>query len=161
MLGFFCALAQQCFINEYIFACTDHENEQAGCLRALLVDALGSGAPIPTLWLAAVAAFFPLASLPAANLLVERRWPAAVAQLVACHVREGQEEQQLQASVPRLTTITDGVSLAVKQQYEENPYPRWMKASPVGKSTTIEAYLRQLFPLAISTTSPRRTERKS
>ena len=146
-LRFFCALAQQCFINEYIFACTDDENEQAGCLRALLVDALTSGAPIPTLWLAAVAAFFPLASLPAANLLVERRWPAPVAQLVACHVREGQEEQQLQASVPRLTTITDGVSLAVKQQYEENPYPRWMKVSPVGKSTTIEAYLRQQFPL--------------
>ena len=121
MLRFFCALAQQCFINEYIFACTDHENEQAGCLRARLVDALASGAPIPTLWLAAVAAFFPLASLPAANLLGERRWPAPVAQLVACHVREGQEEQQLQASVPRLTTITDGVSLAVKQQYEETP----------------------------------------
>ena len=147
MLRFFCALAEQCFINEYIFACTDHENDQAGCLRALLVDALASGAPIPTLWLAAVAAFFPLASLPAANLLVERRWPAPVAQLVASHVREGQEEQQLRASVPRLTTITDGVSLAVKQQYEENPYPRWMKASPVGKSTTIEAYLRQQFPL--------------
>ena len=119
--------------------------------RRLLAGAAGRRAgvraPIPTLWLAAVAAFFPLASLPAANLLVERRWPAPVAQLVACHVREAQEEQQLQASVPRLTTITDGVSLAVKQQYEENPYPRWMKASPVGKSTTIEAYLRQQFPL--------------
>src|SRR5262249_20682685 len=41
----------------------------------------------------------------------------------------------------------DGVSLAVKQQYEESPYPRWIKASPVGQ-TTIEAHLRQLFPLA-------------
>jgi len=38
------------------------------------------------------------------------------------------------------------VSLAVKQQYEENPYPRWVKASPVGTPMAIDAYLRQQFP---------------
>jgi 2-polyprenyl-3-methyl-5-hydroxy-6-metoxy-1,4-benzoquinol methylase len=147
MLRFFCALAQQCFINEYIFACTDHEKEQADRLRLLLIKALASGTSIPEPWLVAVAAFFPLASLPAADLLVEMRWSAPVAQLVAWHVRERQEERRLEATMPRLTTINDSVSLAVKQQYEENPYPRWMKASPVGKPTTINAYLRQQIPL--------------
>ena len=37
--------------------------------------------------------------------------------------------------------------LLVKQQYEENPYPRWMKAAPVGKAMTIDRYLRRRFPL--------------
>jgi 2-polyprenyl-3-methyl-5-hydroxy-6-metoxy-1,4-benzoquinol methylase/tetratricopeptide (TPR) repeat protein len=147
MLRFFCALAQQCFVNEYIFACTDHEKEQADRLRVLLIEALASGTSIPEPWLVAVAAFFPLASLPGADLLVERRWSAPVIQLVARHVRERQEERRLEATVSRLTAINDSVSLAVQQQYEENPYPRWMKASPVGKPTTINAYLRQQFPL--------------
>src|SRR6516164_6376962 len=147
-LGCFCALAQQCFINEYIFAYTDHEIEKAQRLRSLLVEALASGTSIPELWLVAVAAYFPLASLPLAELIPERPWSPSVAALVARQVREGQEERQLQASVPRLTTIEDGVSLLVKQQYEESPYPRWMKAAPIAKVMTIDGYLRRQFPLS-------------
>ena len=146
-LHFFCALAQQCFINEYVFACTDHEIEQADRLRTLLVKSLTSGGSNLELWLVAVAAFFPLASVPGADLLLDRRWSAPVAQLVERHLKDGQEERQLWASIPRLTSVEDGVSLAVRQQYEENPYPRWMKAAPVGKPTTIDAYLRNKFPL--------------
>jgi len=144
---FSCALAQQCFINEYVFACTDREEAEANALRARLADALASGAPIAEPLLVAVAAFFPLASLPAADLLLQRRWSAPVVELVDCHIREPREERQLQAAMPRLTPIDDSVSLAVKQQYEESPYPRWMKPSPVGKPTTIDGYLRQKFPL--------------
>src|SRR5579872_680648 len=33
-------------------------------------------------------------------------------------------------------------------QYEENPYPRWVRMSPVEKTNTIANYLRQKFPLA-------------
>jgi SAM-dependent methyltransferase len=40
------------------------------------------------------------------------------------------------------------VSGLVQQQYEENPYPRWIKPAPVGKSMTIDRYLRARFPLA-------------
>jgi 2-polyprenyl-3-methyl-5-hydroxy-6-metoxy-1,4-benzoquinol methylase len=146
-LRFFCALAQQCFINEYVFSWTDEEKLQAERLRARLVEMLTTGASIPEPWLVAVAAYFPLASLPQADLLIKRRWSPSVTALVARQVREVHEERRLRGSVLRLTAIDDEVSVAVKQQYEENPYPRWVKASPVGQ-TTIEAHLRQLFPLA-------------
>lgn len=146
-LCFFCAVAQQCFINEYVFAHTDREIEQAHRLRALLVDALSSETSVPELWLAAVAAYFPLADLPVANSILSRPWSAPVATLVARQVEERQEERRLQAAVPRITIIEDGVSALVKQQYEENPYPRWIKASPVGKPVTIDRYLRRRFPL--------------
>jgi tetratricopeptide (TPR) repeat protein/2-polyprenyl-3-methyl-5-hydroxy-6-metoxy-1,4-benzoquinol methylase len=146
-LRFSCALAQQCFINEYIFACSDREIEQARRLRTLLSKTLASGGSVPELWLAVVAAYFPLASLPSADLILDRDWSAPVAALVARQVQEGQEERQLQTSVPRLTAIADDVSLLVQQQYEESPYPRWIKAAPVGKSMTIDEYLRRQFPL--------------
>jgi tetratricopeptide (TPR) repeat protein/SAM-dependent methyltransferase len=145
-LRFWCALAQQCFINEYIFSCSDEEKQQAEQLRERLVDALSTGASVPESWLAAVAMYFPLASLSQADLLIERCWSAPAAELVMRQVREVHEERRLRGSIPRLTGIDDSVSLAVRQQYEENPYPRWMKPSPVVE-TTIEAHLRELNPI--------------
>jgi tetratricopeptide (TPR) repeat protein/2-polyprenyl-3-methyl-5-hydroxy-6-metoxy-1,4-benzoquinol methylase len=147
-LRFYSALSQQCFTNEYVFAHTDHEIAQAQCLRARLVEALKSGTSVPELWLLAVSAYFPPASLPDAELIVGRPWSVPTAALMARQVQEWQEEQQLRTSVPRLTTIGDAVSLEVKQQYEDNPYPRWVKAAPVRKFTTVEACLRHKFPLA-------------
>jgi 2-polyprenyl-3-methyl-5-hydroxy-6-metoxy-1,4-benzoquinol methylase len=145
-LRFWCALAQQCFINEYIFYCSDEEKQQAEQLRERLVEALSSGVSVPESWLGAVAAYFPLASLSQADLFIERRWSAPAQELVVRQVLEVHEERRLRGAIPRLTAIDDSVSLAVRQQYEENPYPRWMKASPV-IPTTIEAHLRLLFPI--------------
>jgi 2-polyprenyl-3-methyl-5-hydroxy-6-metoxy-1,4-benzoquinol methylase len=76
-------------------------------------------------------------------MIVNRAWSAPVAALVVRQVREWQEERQLEPTMPRFNAIEDGVSLLVKQQYEESPYPRWVKAAPVGKST-IDGYLRCL-----------------
>ena len=61
-------------------------------------------------------------------------------------MRDPEQERKLQSTIPRLTDIAESVSLAVKQQYEENPYPRWVKASPVGTPMAIDVYLRQQFP---------------
>ena len=46
----------------------------------------------------------------------------------------------------RLTTVDDDVSRRVRQQYEENPYPRWIKLPDAGKTLSLDAYLREQFP---------------
>ncbi len=147
-LSFYSALARQCFINEYVFSYTDDEIKKAGDLRDKLAAALETQTQIPTLWPIAVAAYFPLCSLPFATRLLERQWPEEVATVLVQQVREPAEEQQLHAAIPRLTGIEDEVSLLVQNQYEENPYPRWIKAEPVTQAKNIAAYLRQKFPLA-------------
>jgi 2-polyprenyl-3-methyl-5-hydroxy-6-metoxy-1,4-benzoquinol methylase len=154
LLRFFCALARQCFINEFVFACSDQEQELAQRLRGLLAGAIASNASVPEIWLAAIAAYCPLASLPEAKLLLQRRWSDSVTQLLTLQVREVEQERQLRASVPSLTAISQGNSLAVRQQYEESPYPRWIKASPVGPPTTLAARLREQFPLIDSRALP-------
>ena len=146
ILRFFCALAQQCSNNEYTFACAIQEKERAERLLELLTKGLRSEETIPDSWLVAVAAYFPLASLPVANLLLRRRWSHSVTQLVTTLVRDVERERQLQSAIPRLTEITECVSLAVRQQYEESTYPRWVKASPVGTPIAIDVYLRQQLP---------------
>ncbi len=128
-----CALACQCFINEYAFACTDAEIEQARALRGLR--------DITPLQLAALASYEPLHALPGADALLARDWPAAIDALLDLQVRQPREEQQIGETIRALTPITDQVSRKVREQYEQNPYPRWIRTAPIGQATTLNAYL--------------------
>src|SRR5215471_19250288 len=67
---------------------------------------------------------------------------------VAQQVREPREERQYRDLIPRLTAIDDDVSVLVRDQYEENPYPRWVHAASVPEPTTIDDHLRNQFPSA-------------
>jgi Tfp pilus assembly protein PilF/SAM-dependent methyltransferase len=148
VLGFYCALARQCFINEYVFAHTEDELRAALQLRDALGAALASGTAVCALWPVAVAAYFPLHALPYAEQLLARHWPEAIAALLDQQVREPRAERHIRPTIPILTAIEDNISLAVQRQYEDMPYPRWIKAAPVGKPMTLDWYVRNQFPLA-------------
>ena len=148
VLGFCCALAKQCFINEYVFATTQEEAEQAERLKQKLVEALAQDSEIPALWPTVVAAYFPLGSLPNAQLLLERAWPTALTEVLVQQVREPWEERQYRDLISRLTDIDDDVSVRVRGQYEENPYPRWVHAASASASITLDEHLRAQFPTA-------------
>jgi SAM-dependent methyltransferase len=132
LLGFYAAVARQCFINEYVFSIADAEAGQALQLRASLEAALATGRPCAALWAIVVGAYFPLHGLSNAQALLGRDWPKAVAALLELQVKEPARERQLAATIPVLTGIDDAVSRQVRQQYEESPYPRWIKALPPG-----------------------------
>jgi SAM-dependent methyltransferase/tetratricopeptide (TPR) repeat protein len=148
VLEFCGALAKQCFINEYIFATTPEEAEQAQRLAQMLVDALARDSEVPPLLPSAVAMYFPLHSLPNSQALLERAWPAALADLLRAQVREPREEAQYRELIPRLTPIEDDVSKQVRGQYEENPYPRWVHAALAGEPIALDEHLRNQFPSA-------------
>jgi SAM-dependent methyltransferase len=148
VLDFCGALAKQCFINEYIFATTPEEAEQAQRLAQMLVEALARDSEVSPLLPSAVAMYFPLHSLPNSQALLERTWPAALADLLRQQVREPREEAQYRELIPRLTTIDDDVSMQVRGQYEENPYPRWVHAALAGEPIALDEHLRNQFPSA-------------
>ncbi|HEX3061749.1 MAG TPA: tetratricopeptide repeat protein, partial [Usitatibacter sp.] len=145
--GFRCALAQQCFLNDYVFACTDDELDRAGSLREKAAAALESGAGIPESWVAAVASYFPLESMRGAAALVDRASSEALRAVVVQQVVEPRTERALREGTPKLTGVDDGVSRLVRRQYEENPYPRWVRI-PAGEPHPLEAHLQRLFPHA-------------
>jgi SAM-dependent methyltransferase len=148
ILEFCGVLAKQCFINEYIFATTPEEAEQAQRLAQMLVDALARDSEVSPLLPSAVAMYFPLHSLPNSQALLERAWPAALADLLRQQVREPREEAQYRELIPRLTAIDDDVSMQVRGQYEENPYPRWVHAALAGQPIALDEHLRNQFPSA-------------
>jgi SAM-dependent methyltransferase len=125
IVAFACALARQCFIDEYVYTQTETESGLAGALRDRLLQDLSSGAAITPLTLAVVAAYFPLHVLPMVEALLRRAWPASVAGLLQVQFREPLEEAADRAAIAALTPVRNNVSVQVMHQYEANPYPRW------------------------------------
>jgi hypothetical protein len=145
ILTFCCALARHCFVNEYVFDAAEEEMARAAKLRDWLAAALARSSDIPALLLAAAAMYYPLHALPAAEDLLHGEWPEAVSGLLTQQVAEPAEEREIRESIPALSPIEDEVSRAVQQQYEQNPYPRWAKAAPIGRALRLDDYLGSKF----------------
>jgi SAM-dependent methyltransferase len=146
-----CALAHQCFINEYVFAIAEPEAAEVARLRETLAARLTGAAPTPPLQLAILAAYLPLGALANAAVLLERTWPEPLAAVLTQQIREPLAEQTERATIPRLTPIVDAVSRLVQQQYEENPYPRWVRTAAMTRPATPAAWLRRQLPWAALT----------
>jgi 2-polyprenyl-3-methyl-5-hydroxy-6-metoxy-1,4-benzoquinol methylase len=126
LLGFYCSVARQCFINEYVFSATEAEIALAQGLHASLERTLAAGDTPPAHLLAAVGAYFPLHLEARPEEVVRARsWPQPVDAVIAQQVNEVARESRTTPDIPVLTSIDDGISSMVRQQYEENPYPRW------------------------------------
>ena len=155
-LGFAAALAQQCFINEYVFLPAADEIAAAEQLRGTVAAALDCGGEIAPLTLLTVAAYFPLYTLAHAEKLGVRAWPQPVEAVLTQQLREPLEERRLAAQIPRLTPITDDVSRKVRDQYEENPYPRWVRVAAAANPDNIVSFLSEKYPFAAFERQPGR-----
>ena len=151
VLAFCCAMAKQCFINEYVFAVTADEDAQVDRLKTMLGDAIAAGAAIAPMRLAALAMYLPLHALPGADALLTRTWPPALDDVLTQQLREPRQELALRSTIARLTLIDDDVSLRVQQQYEENPYPRWVRVAGNIEPIAIDKHLRNKFSTAAFT----------
>ena len=139
-LPFCCAVARQCFIDEYVLAYADKEIERASALRDAVAASLERGETVAPVHVAVVAAYFPLISMPQPEAMLARTWPEPLDALLTQQLREPSEERAIRERLRRLTDIDDRVSIGVRRQYEEHPYPRWVRlplpalTSPPGAS---------------------------
>src|SRR5205807_9764460 len=118
-IDFVTALARQCFINDYVFIDSEWERETVERLCSRLESSLREDAAVPVPSIVMVACYKPLHSLACADALAQTAWPDSVDAVVAQQIREPAAMRQLRATLPRIATITDGVSLLVRRQYEE------------------------------------------
>lgn len=146
LVAFAAALARQCYINEYVFAIGVGEGEGVATLKRQVVKSLEAGTLVAPLALAVLASYKPLHALDGAERLLTREWPSAVDVVVTQQLREPREEAALRETMPRLTLIADGVTAAVRQQYEENPYPRWVRLSAPPPPMVLDELIRHQFP---------------
>ncbi|MCH7831660.1 MAG: tetratricopeptide repeat protein [Proteobacteria bacterium] len=125
---FLAALANQCFLNEYVFTETPEEKKSAGHLEENIAAAIDAGTAPDAQAIFVLAAYRPLAGTSFGQTLarpeVHQGYPLLSA-IVQRQVIEPLMERELAPSLARLTPVEDSVSKDVRQQYEENPYPRW------------------------------------
>jgi tetratricopeptide (TPR) repeat protein/2-polyprenyl-3-methyl-5-hydroxy-6-metoxy-1,4-benzoquinol methylase len=145
-LRFYSALAQQCFVNEYLFSCDDREKQVAVTCCTKTLALLDANTMVPPLLLLAVAAYFPLYTLRDAGRLLESNFPAPIGAVLRQQIREPFEEQALRAGVKCMTPISVGVSEEVRRQYEQNPYPRWVKLPKHEQALYFNGELRRSLP---------------
>lgn len=153
-LPFYSALARQCFVNEYVFALDDGERTSAAAARAKLIALLDAKAMVPPLLTLAVAAYFPLGGLPDPGSLLAANRAGPIEGVLRQQICEPLEEQALRSGIACLTSITSGVSAAVRDQYEHNPYPRWVKLPIHPQPPGFNDEMRLAFPLASFTPLP-------
>jgi tetratricopeptide (TPR) repeat protein/2-polyprenyl-3-methyl-5-hydroxy-6-metoxy-1,4-benzoquinol methylase len=147
-LQFYAALSRQCFVNEYIFDCDDREKLAAAACRTKLLTILDADATVPPLLLLAVAAYSPLYALRDPSRLLDSIGPGPVDAVLRQQIREPLEEQALRADIECLTPISGGVSEEVRNQYEQNPYPRWVKLPIHDLTLRFNEEVRRLLPFA-------------
>ncbi len=150
-IKFVCALARQCHFAGYAFFTEVDELHRVARLRTTLEEALGdANVDLATLEypLAVFALYETLLSLSGIERLQDRS-PAAWSdpfrpvfnEQVANRLRERAIAKELQS----ITPVADAVSLAVRAQYEENPYPRWLTVQ-FPEPETIESLSARLRP---------------
>ncbi len=123
------ALAVQCYINEYVIFEPDEETRDVKRLEEKIENLTNSNHPPPPLWVAALACYRPLHDYTWAKSLSEYGPGDALLGVIERQVCEPTTEKLLREHISNLTPVEDKISQAVRQQYEQNPYPRWMQTS--------------------------------
>ena len=144
----YCLIAQQCFINEYVYFQNTDEIDSSQNLRDLLSKALEEDQNIPLAWVIAVACYFPLYSIAGAEKLLHKNYSSNINSILIQQIQEPLEELKLRKAIRNLTSIENEVSLKVQSQYEENPYPRWTRLPKESSKKYLNSYIQSKFPFA-------------
>ena len=145
IIEFASALAIQAFRSEYVLAEAADEADMVARQQSEISAMLAGGAAPPHFNVAVLAAYRPLMGLADAARIRASVNPAAGSRLdglIRVQIDEPQRELALRPHIRALTQIADDTSRAVRDQYEQNPYPRWHRlpgGAPSGKSANTGA----------------------
>jgi tetratricopeptide (TPR) repeat protein/2-polyprenyl-3-methyl-5-hydroxy-6-metoxy-1,4-benzoquinol methylase len=142
------AMALQCFNCEYVHDESPAEAASVVALADTIAARRAAGQPVPLHVYAIYACYRPLHTLRDAGAIAEQLMPTALSSLATRQIREPHEESRLRATIPALTQVMGAVSTAVRDQYEENPYPRWLRIERDVAQTSVATFLRNQFPEA-------------
>lgn len=131
----------QCFLNEYIYPETAQETLQLEILESDMRDSLKNGIACSPIKVAILAAYRPLNRFDWLILYAANCNSSSLAVLLKYHISNLAEETNSRHCMHSLGDVGDKVSLSVRQQYEENCYPRWEKIAIPAESMDLQDML--------------------
>ena len=132
-LNFLAALASQCILNSYAFYISDSENNLASRLQKDVQEILTNGGVVSPQYIALYATYRPLHTLRDVENIIEA-FPleegikTRFTKLFRMQITEPIERQKRRSEIPALTGISNEISIQIRDQYEESPYPLWQGA---------------------------------
>ena len=123
VLKFQTALALQCFNNEYIYSENNEEINELKKLEVSVLSTLESGKKPSSSSILCLASYKALYKYDWYDKIkIEKE----IDEVFKRQVIEPIYERKLKSSIPVLGRIKNKISTKVREQYEENPYPRWV-----------------------------------
>ncbi len=139
-----------CFRNEYVFYVEDDEKEAADNLLANITARISeesaATAKLQTEYLADIAilgSYHRLWKTELVNYLVD--WQpsdAEIADMLREQIAESIADSKRMHEIPVLVEPSDNISNMVREQYEQNPYPRWREIAD-NPEMTLEEYMQR------------------
>ena len=141
------SLALQCFINEFVYFESDEEIKCISQLEKKVRELLEKGGEPNLLDFLCLGCYRPLYQYDWCSKI---NLDAQFFEFEKRVITEPQTEEKLICNIQLLDTISNNVSLEVRQQYEENPYPRWISSEYAPKPMSIGT---KLFHMGVKISS--------
>ena len=123
IIQFQISLSMQCFINEYLYDEMDIEREYILDLENRIKNKVERNDCPTANEIACLASYKPLGEL---SWLSHSAIPTELNSIYLQQVFEPKKENSLKLKIPKLKNIKNNISSKVRDQYEQNPYPRWI-----------------------------------
>ncbi len=129
---FIISFAEQSFLNEYLFFQSDEEIKIVNDLKTKIEDDKN----INELYISVLGCYLPLntSEIITHKLAKYTSKCSLFNDLVKIQIKDSILERELKSTISSLDNVTDSISKKVREQYEENPYPRWRYADSVPKN---------------------------
>ena len=141
IIYFLSTLSIHCFTNEYIFIESDEEAQLISELEVKISQTLAQSEQPEAIKILCLASYRPLHQYDWCQKLESLDDLEEVKKRL---IKEPFLEKMIAKDIPVLEEISDDVSLKVREQYEENPYPRWVKLLAPIKAKPIAAVCDEL-----------------
>lgn len=123
ILHFQSKLALQCFTNEYVYQKKPSEKHKLQALKLSIEKKLSQGQQPDSESILCLASYESLGDCKWIHLL---KITQDIEEVICRQVIEPRKEINFRSTLPTLREIDDPISSKVQDQYEQNPYPRWV-----------------------------------
>ncbi len=120
-LKFLISLSSQCFLNEYVYYETDDEKFKVNKINERIKNNINKK-EINDLEILILSCYSPLYSFDWCKKMNPSN---ELKEIFILQYRNHNEEKKYTQKIKSISEINDKISIKVKNQYEENPYPRW------------------------------------
>ena len=133
-LSFLSSFAVQSWYNDFVFYETPEEKSQVEKLETALKKIITDNQPgdvAEACLFALYGCYRPLYTIktPGEKLPLPKNALYEMKPLIKAQIQNPEREAEIIPTIPSFTEITDDVSRAVREMYEQRPYPRWKSTS--------------------------------